>query len=55
MINKHKLICMQNGIDVIQKIKRTDMFKIKKTYIFFALKTHNSLFCYRDIPTKHNG
>ena len=22
---------------------------------FFALKTDNSLFCYRDIPTIHNG
>jgi len=30
--------------------------KKKPTYFhFFALKTHNSLFCHRDIPTIHNG
>ena len=23
--------------------------------MFFALKTDNSLFCHRDIPTLHNG
>ena len=29
----------------------------RKNYIFsiFALKTDNSLFCHRDIPTIHNG
>ena len=29
----------------------------KTNYIvyFFALKTDNSLFCHRDIPTIHNG
>jgi len=30
--------------------------KKKPTYFhFFALKTDNSLFCHRDIPTIHNG
>ena len=24
-------------------------------FTFFALKTDNSLFCHRDIPTIHNG
>ena len=33
------------------------MLEIKKTTYFhlFALKTDNSLFCHRDIPTIHNG
>ena len=33
------------------------MLEINKTtyFLFFALKTDNSLFCHRDIPTIHNG
>ena len=33
------------------------MLEIKITYMFhfFALKTDNSLFCHRAIPTIHNG
>jgi len=33
------------------------LLEIKKTtyFHFFALKTDNSLFCHRDIPSIHNG
>ena len=35
------------------------MLEIKKTYIFFILffcfEKYKSLFCYRDIPSMHNG
>jgi len=36
-------------IIVVRKKKKLHSFP------FFALKTDNSLFCYRDMPTIHNG
>ena len=45
---KFFIISLQIYLIIVRNIKNLHIF-------IFALKTDNSLFCHRDIPTKHNG
>jgi len=47
---KYFKISLQIYIIVVRKYKKTTYF-----HFFFVLKTDNSLFCHRDMPTIHNG